>query len=96
MKQRFIDDLQKTANTIQNACAKLSQLNQLREQFHGGETLKLTLKIGEKEITETLLNANGKALPLAELFAMLETAPRKALTETACDLQTILDAESAE
>ena len=43
MKQRFIDDLQKTANTIQNACAKLSQLNELRQKFHGGETLKLTL-----------------------------------------------------
>lgn len=96
MKQRFIDDLQKTANTIQNACAKLSQLNELRQKFHGGETLKLTLKIGEEEITETLLNANGKALPLAELFAMLEAAPRKALAETACDLQTILEVESAE
>lgn len=96
MKQRFIDDLQTVANTIQNACAKLSQLNELRQGFHGGETLKLTLKVGEKELTETLLNANGKALPLAELFAMLEAAPRKALAETACDLQTILEVESAE
>ena len=96
MKQRFVDDLQTVANNIQNVCAKLSQLNELRQGFHGGETLKLTLKVGEKELTETLFNANGKALPLAELFAMLETAPRKALAEAICDLQTILEVESAE
>lgn len=96
MKQRFIDDLQNVANAIQNTCTKLSQLNQLRERFHGGETLKLSLKAGDTELTETLLNSNGKALPLAELFTMLENGPRKTLAEVACNLQTILEAESAE
>lgn len=96
MKQRFIDDLLNIANTIQNTCTKLSQLNQLREQFCGGEVLKLSLKAGDTELAETLLNANGKALPLAELFAMLETAPRKTLAEMSDFLQTILETESAE
>lgn len=96
MKQRFIDDLQNVANAIQNDCLRLSQLKRLREQFHGGETLTLSLKAGETELTETLLNANGKALPLAELFAMLEAASSKALAEAACALDTILEAESAE
>ena len=96
MKQRFVDDLKNTAVDIASACNKLSELNTLREQFHGGETLTLSLKAGETELTETLLNANGKALPLAELFAMLEAASSKALAEAACALDTILEAESAE
>lgn len=96
MKQRFIDDLQNVANTIQNACAKLSQLNQMREQFHGGETLTLSLKAGETELTETLLNANGKALPLAELFTMLENDFKASLYVVSDALDTILETESAE
>lgn len=96
MKQRFIDDLQNVANTIQNACTKLSQLNQMREQFHGGETLTLSLKVGKTELTETLLNANGKALPLAELFTMLENDIKARLYVVSGALDTILETESAE
>lgn len=96
MKQTFFDGLQNAVNTIQNAREKLLQIHLLKKEFHGGETLKVTLKAGQTVLTETLLNANGKALPLAELFAMLEAAPRKALAETACYLQTILETESAE
>lgn len=96
MKQRFIDDLQNVANAIQNDCLRLSQLNRLREQFHGGETLTLSLKAGETELTETLLNANGKALPLAELFTMLENDIKARLYVVSGAFDTILEAESAE
>ena len=96
MKQRFIDDLQNVANSIQNDCLRLSQLNRLREQFHGGETLTLSLKAGETELTETLLNANGKALPLAELFTMLENDIKARLYVVSGALDTILETESAE
>lgn len=96
MKQRFIDDLQNVANTIQNECMRLAQLNQLREQFHGGETLTLSLKAGETELTETLLNSNGKALPLAELSAMLENTIKARLYVVSGALDTILETESAE
>lgn len=96
MKQRFIDDLQNVANTIQNECERLAQLNQLREQFHGGETLKLSLKAGDTELTETLLNSNGKALPLAELFTMLENDIKTRLYVVSGAFDTILETESAE
>lgn len=96
MKQRFIDDLQNVANTIQNDCMRLSQLNRLREQFHGGETLTLSLKADETELTETLLNSNGKALPLAELFTMLENTIKARLYVVSGALDTILETESAE
>lgn len=96
MKQRFIDDLQNVANTIQTEGMRLAQLNRLREQFHGGETLTLSLKAGETELTETLLNANGKALPLAELFTMLENDIKSRLYIVSGALDTILETESAE
>lgn len=96
MKQRFIDDLQAVANTINNECIKLALLNQLREKVHGGETLELTLKAGPIELLQTLLNANGKALLMDELFKMLENEPRARLYEMSCDLNTILETESAE
>lgn len=96
MKQRFIDDLQNVANTITSECTRLAQLNRLRKQFHGGETLKLTLKAGETELSETLLNANGKALPLDELFAMLENDIKARLYVVSGALDTILETESAE
>lgn len=96
MKQRFIDDLNNVANTINNECTRLAQLNQLREKTHGGETLKLTLKAGETELTETLLNANGKALVLDELFEGLENTIKTRLYVVSSALETILETEGAE
>lgn len=96
MKQRFIDDLQNVANTISNECIRLAQLNQLREKTHGGETLKLTLKAGETELSETLLNANGKALSMDELFNGLENTIRTRLYVVSGALDTILETEGAE
>ena len=96
MKQRFIDDLNNVANTINNECIILAQLNQLREKVHGGETLKLTLKAGETELSETLLNANGKALALDELFEGLENTIKARLYVVQSALETILETEGAE
>ena len=96
MKQRFIDDLQNVANTITSECRRLAELNQLREKTHGGETLKLTLKAGETELSETLLNANGKALALDELFEGLENTIKTRLYVVSGALETILETESAE
>ena len=96
MKQRFIDDLQNVANTITSECRRLAELNQLREKTHGGETLKLTLKAGETELSETLLNANGKALALDELFNGLENTIKARLYVVSGALETILETESAE
>lgn len=96
MKQRFIDDLNNVANTINNECTRLAQLNQLREKTHGGETLKLTLKAGETELAETLLNANSKALALDELFEGLENTIKARLYVVSSALETILETECAE
>lgn len=96
MKQRFIDDLNNVANTINSECARLALLNQLREKTHGGETLKLTLRAGETELNETLLNANGKALALDELFEGLENTIKTRLYIVSGALETILETEGAE
>lgn len=96
MKQRFIDDLHTVANTIESSCIKLAQINQLQNNYHGGETLTLSLKAGDTELSNCLFNANGKAMQLEDLFKMLEDKERSAINEAVNDLQTILDVEGAE
>lgn len=96
MKQRFVNDLRSVANSILNACDKLARIETIRHGFHGGETLRFSLSLEEKEICETFFKADGKALALEDFFAMAEAQPRYELNECVRNLQTILEVESAE
>lgn len=96
MKKRFINDLQLQATEIVNACNKLAEINQLNEQFKSGEPLRMTLQLGEIELTERVFLSNGKACFGDDLCTMFELGLRKTIDEAVRSLQTIIEAESAE
>lgn len=96
MKQRFVDDLKNNAIDIVAVCNKLSEMNTLRERFAGGEPLQIILRLGDIELSERVVLSNGKNCYTEDFFRMCEIELRKTLDEKICDLQTVIETESAE
>ncbi len=96
MKQRVIDDLHSQACEIVTACNKLAEINQLNQRFKSGEPLRMTLQLGEIELTERVFLSNGKACFAEDLCGMFEIGLRKTIDKAICSMQTFLEAESAE
>lgn len=96
MKKRVIEDVQAQAEGIICATTRLAEVEAMREKFHNGSTVKVSVEVGDSILYGNVVNARGENLVVDEILDAIEQTARRQIDEAICSMQTFLEAESAD